>query len=62
MEPESRRTAGIRAPRALALVLRYVDEARLSDGWKHFVRLALPLSEILLLCFVDAAILAGGLG
>lgn len=33
----------------LALVaLRYVDEAVLSDGWKWFVREAIPLSAILL--------------
>lgn len=33
----------------LALVaLRYVDEARLSEGWRHFVRSSIPSAAILL--------------
>jgi hypothetical protein len=30
------------------VVLRYVDEARLSDGWKHYVRVSAPCAAILL--------------
>ncbi len=30
------------------VVLRYVDEARLSDGWKNFVRVSAPCAAILL--------------
>jgi hypothetical protein len=30
------------------VVLRYVDEARLPDGWKQFMRLAVPSAAILL--------------
>ena len=33
----------------LSLVaLRFVDEARLSDGWKHYVRASIPIAAILL--------------
>jgi len=30
------------------VVLRYVDEARLSDGWKRYVRSSVPFAAILL--------------
>ena len=30
------------------VVLRYVDEAKLPEGWKHFVRVSAPLAAILL--------------
>jgi hypothetical protein len=30
------------------VMLRYVDEARLSSGWKFFVRLSAPIAAILL--------------
>jgi hypothetical protein len=30
------------------LVLRYVDDARLSDGWKRYVRSSIPSAAILL--------------
>lgn len=30
------------------VILRYVDEANLSERWKHLVRLGVPLSAILL--------------
>lgn len=30
------------------LALRYVDEARLSEGWKRYVRSSIPLAAILL--------------
>jgi hypothetical protein len=30
------------------VVLRYVDQSRLTDGWKHFVRSAIPSAAILL--------------
>ena len=30
------------------VVLRYVDEARLSEGWKHYIRVSAPGAAILL--------------